>query len=42
MVEGECKVIAGTSAIDLKRDFDSQSAQRSEADWLATSLYFCG
>jgi hypothetical protein len=39
---GVCKVIAGASAIDLKRGLDSLSAQGSEADWLTTSLYFCG
>jgi hypothetical protein len=42
IVEGVCKVIAGASAIDLKRDLDSLSVQESEADWLTTSLYFCG
>jgi hypothetical protein len=35
-------VVAGASAIDLKRGLDSLSTRRAEADWPATSLYFCG
>jgi hypothetical protein len=40
--EGVCNVVAGASAIDLKRGLDSLSTRRAEADCRATSLYFCG
>jgi hypothetical protein len=42
IVEWCARSSPGASAIDLKRGLDSPSAQGSEADWLTTSLYFCG